>query len=68
MKWKQTNWKEILLIQLIKQIYSIYKDTTERMEQKADWLKTIKEDRHEGQFKEECKWPVNIWKEVLPHN
>lgn len=30
MKWKQTNWKEILLTQLIKQIYSIYKDTTEK--------------------------------------
>lgn len=30
MKWKQTNWKEMLLTQLIKQIYSIYKDTTEK--------------------------------------
>lgn len=34
MKWKQTNWKEILLIRLIKQISSIYKDTTEKNEKK----------------------------------
>lgn len=26
----KTNWKEILLTQLIKQIYLIYKDTTEK--------------------------------------
>lgn len=38
------------------------------MEQNADRLKTIKEARRESQFKEECKWPVNMREEVLPHN